>query len=48
MFLTNIDAVTFHGFRSILQHEARYPLAEAVGSVWAFFLTLSDHGREDR
>lgn len=30
MFLTNIDAVTFHGFRSILQHEVRYPLAEAV------------------
>ena len=48
MFLTNIDAVIFHGFRSILQHEVRYPLAEALDSVLAFFLTLSDHGREDR
>lgn len=33
MFLTDIDAVSFHGFRSILQHEVRYPLAEAVNSV---------------
>lgn len=48
MFLPNIDAVTFHGFRSILQHEVRYPLAEALNSVLAFFLTLSDHGEEDR
>lgn len=48
MFLTNIDAVIFHGFRSILQHEVRCPLAEALDSLWAFFLTLSDHGREDR
>ena len=31
--LTNIDAVVFHGFRSILQHEVRYPLAEAVNLV---------------
>lgn len=33
MFLTNIDAVSFHGFRSILQHEVRYPLAEAMNLV---------------
>ncbi len=26
----SIDAEIFHGFRSILQHEARYPLAEVV------------------
>lgn len=48
LFLTNIDAVIFHGFRSTLQHEVRYPLAEALDSLLAFFLTLSDHGREDR
>ena len=30
MFLTNFDAVIFHSFRSILQHEARCPLAEAM------------------
>lgn len=33
LFLTNIDAVIFHGFRSMLQHEVRYPLAEALDSV---------------
>ena len=33
MFLTNIDAIVFHGFRSILQHDERYPLAEAVDSI---------------
>lgn len=33
MCLTDIDAVIFHGFRSTLQHEVRYPLAEALDSV---------------
>lgn len=35
-------------FALYLQHEARYPLAEAVSLVSASFLTLSDHGEEDR
>ena len=30
-------------FAVILQHEVRNPLAEAVCSIWAFFLTLRDH-----
>lgn len=45
MFLTLIDAGIFHGFRSILQHVVRYPLAEAVSLILAIFLTLSDHGK---
>ncbi len=48
LFLVLLTQVLFMAFAVYLQHEARYPLAEAVNSFWAYFLTWSDHRGRDR